>query len=92
MADDGSYEQLSNSDLSYVTIPDQDYSIATMSNCDTSMSDIGTHGKRTTSCHADVPAIVRLYADNGIFKQPSYQDRPLAITTDQDYCLSNTLD
>ena len=41
-------------------------------------------------CHADLPAIVHLDADNGLFEQ-SYQDHPLVTTTDQDHSVSKTL-
>ena len=86
MAGGGSYEQLSNDDFSFVTTTDQDYSIATISNCDVPKSDVGPYGNQTTSCHAEVPAFICPDADDGLFEQSSHQDHhPLVTTTYQVY-------
>ena len=63
-----------------------------MSDCDIPMSDVGPYGNQTSSCHADVPAVIFPDTDDGLFEQSSYQDHHLVTTTDQDQFDSTTLD
>ena len=59
-----------------------------MHDFDVPLSLIGLYEKQTTSCHADVPAIIYLDADDGLFEQSPHQHHPIVTTTEQDHSIS----